>query len=222
MHTIRLIPFLLLLSGCSTAFLQPEAESRRPSVLGTEAPCVISVETSKERSTRSCTQLERIEMMFDGVTVNVSTLADLRRMGFGPPHSVMESIPSPEIRSRLTKTTDGGMELLDSAVQACVMHPDAAYRCQLVTFSDDYHRSRGVNNPLARLIGINKVDIVSGWSWEASFVLERTCAATCKESHEHEYIVRYKQLRHTEDPPTQKRKRLPILDSSGIDLSLQP
>ncbi len=224
MRTITVSGVLLLclhLSACSSAFLQPEIESRRMTSAD-RTECTITVVTTEERTSRPCTEIERIESLFESVAVNRTTLADLRTLGFGPPRSGLEVIPSPEIRSRLTKTTDGGMEMLDVAVQACITQADAAYRCQMALFTDSYQRSRGANNPLARLVGLNKVDVVSGWSWEASFVLERTCSSSCAETHEHEYVVRYKQLRHTEDPPTKRKKRLSILDSNPIDISMNP
>lgn len=218
---LRIIIFLFLgvISGCVPMVLQPETESGR--ISKDLSPCEIVVRTPRGHRTRPCTEIERVQMKFDHIVVNKTTLADLRVMGFGPPTSTMEVVPSPEIKSRLTKTTDGGMELLDIAVRSCITQPDAAYRCQLVIFSDGYQRIRGVNNPLARLIKINKVDIGSGWNWEAAFVLERTCGGGCSDNHEHEYVIRYKQFRHTEDPEMKRRSKLPILDADTIGISVK-
>jgi hypothetical protein len=211
MRTLILLPLtlLLLLAGCQS--IQPATEEKRMAGLD-GPPCQTLEDATGKAITRECTPLERVGRLFESVEINKTTLEDLRRLGFGPPNSTMETVPSPEIRSRLTKTTNGGMELLDAAVQSCVMNPKAAYQCELVIFTDSYQQSHGTNSPLSRITGLNRVDIVSGWSWEASFVIERLCDTGCSKSHEHEYVVRYKQFRPFENPPTRKRNKLPILN----------
>jgi len=162
---------------------------------------------------RPCTPVEEVKSLFDGVKVGENTLADLLKMGFGGPNTTTENVSSTWIPSRLTKRTDGGLELLDDATRACVTGSKAAYQCQLVIFSDSQKTVRGKNNIVSRVAGIKRIDVGSSWFWEAHFVIESSCTEGCTEHHLQHGVIRAKYFNWIENPPSTKKEEWNILNN---------
>jgi hypothetical protein len=208
MRTVLLWPMLLvafLLTGCAGQAFRSETESSRVAI----KECSITVDTGTEKTERPCTRMEQAELAWKAVRPQETTLTRLRDLGFGAPWSSEEFIPSPEIAYRLTKSTDGNMDMLDASVQSCIMDPNAFIRCKLGLFQDSYYYSVRRNSAVARLLGINSVNESSGMSWEAAFVFY------CKEEQcpdDKDYTVVYKQWKPKIDPPERRHQRLPVLD----------